>query len=85
MSKKKQTNLRTYLDEIQGEVCNIVGMYLGELKNREKLEGAPIHQIASAVGTILEKFTKHTAQPADNGLIEELIYALQNDDSSNDE
>lgn len=84
MSKKKQTNLHSYIEEIQGEVCNIVGMYLGELKNREKLEGAPIHQIASAVGTILEKFTKHIGQPADNGMLEELISALKNDDSSND-
>ena len=82
MKKTKQTNLRSYIDEIQGEVCGIVGMYLGELKNREKLEGTPIHQIASAVGTILEKFTKHTGQPQDNGMLEQLICALKNDDSS---
>ena len=82
MNKDEQANLRRYIDEIQGELCGLVGMYLGELKNREKLEGAPIHQVASALGTIIEKFTKHAAQPEDNGILEELICALKNDDSS---
>ncbi|MFA7636772.1 MAG: hypothetical protein WCX81_03310 [Monoglobales bacterium] len=82
MKKKKQTTLHTYIDEIQGDLCKIVGMYLGELKNREKLEGAPINQVASALGTIIEKFSKHSRADEDNGILEELITSLKNDDSS---
>lgn len=82
MKKEKQTNLRGYIEQIQDELCGIVGMYLGELKNREKLENTPIHQIASAVGVIVEKFSKHIGQQQDNGILEELISALKNNDSS---
>ena len=58
-------------------------MYLRELSNREKLENAPINQIASALGVIIEKFTKNADTSRDDGIIEELINGLKNNDSSN--
>ena len=82
MSKKKQKNLRAYMEQLQGKLCDIVDMYLGELSSREKLENAPINQIASALGVIIEKFTKNAADQEDNGMLEELISGLKNNDSS---
>lgn len=64
-------------------MCKIVDMYLRELSNREKLENAPINQIASALGVIIEKFTKNADTSRDDGMIEELINGLKNNDSSN--
>lgn len=68
---------------MQGKMCKIVDMYLRELSNREKLENAPINQIASALGVIIEKFTKNADTSRDDGMIEELINGLKNNDSSN--
>ncbi len=82
MRKKKQKNLRLHIEELQGKLCDVVDMYLSELSSREKLENAPINQIASALGVLIEKFTKNTADSGDNGMLEELISGLKNNDSS---
>ena len=82
MRKKKQKNLRLHIEELQGKLCDVVDMYLSELSSREKLENAPINQIASALGVLIEKFTKNSADSGDNGMLEELISGLKNNDSS---
>ena len=82
MRKKKQKNLRLHIEELQGKLCDVVDMYLSELSSREKLENAPINQIASALGVLIEKFTKNSADSGDNGMLEELISELKNNDSS---
>lgn len=82
MRKKKQKNLRVHMEELQGKLCDVVDMYLSELSSREKIENAPINQIASALGVLIEKFTKNTADSGDNGMLEELISGLKNNDSS---
>lgn len=82
MSRKKQKSLKGYIENVQGDLCKIVDIYLSELSNPEKIEGAPINQIASALGTIIEKFTKNSGSEPDNGMLEQLIADLKNDDSS---
>lgn len=82
MSRKKKKNLQVHLDELQGKLCDVVDMYLSELSSREKIENAPINQIASALGVLIEKFTKNAAANQDNGMLEELISGLKNNDSS---
>ena len=82
MRKNRQKNLRAYMEELQGKLCDIVDMYLNELSCREKLENAPINQIASALGVLIEKFTKNAPDDVDNGMLEELISGLKNNDSS---
>ena len=82
MRKKKQKNLRVHMEELQGKLCDVVDMYLSELSSREKIENAPINQIASALGVLIEKFTKNAPDDGDNGMLEELISGLKNNDSS---
>ncbi len=36
----------------------LIRLYMRELSRPEKLEGAPLNQIASALGTLVEKFGK---------------------------
>ena len=45
MSRKKQKSLRGYIEDVQGELCKIVDIYLSELSNREKIEGALLNSI----------------------------------------
>ena len=59
MIENQHKNLRSYIEVLQEELCSIVDMYLKELSNRDKLENAPINQVASALGVIIEKFTKN--------------------------
>ena len=82
MRKKKKKNLRVHMEELQGKLCDVVDMYLSELSSREKIENAPINQIASALGVLIEKFTKNAPDDVDNGMLEELISGLKNNDSS---
>ena len=82
MRKKKQKNLRIHMEELQGKLCDVVDMYLSELSSREKIENAPINQIASALGVLIEKFTKNAPGGEDNGMLEQLIEGLKKDDSS---
>lgn len=82
MRKKKQKNLRVHMEELQGKLCDVVDMYLSELSSREKIENAPINQIASVLGVLIEKFTKNAPGSEDNGMLEQLIEGLKKDDSS---
>ena len=82
MRKKKQKNLRVHMEELQGKLCDVVDLYLSELSSREKIENAPINQIASALGVLIEKFTKNAPGVEDNGMLEQLIEGLKKDDSS---
>lgn len=85
MTENQHKNLRSYIEVLQDELCGIVDMYLKELSNRDKLENAPINQVASALGVIIEKFTKNIGQQEDNGMILDLIRGLKNNDSSSDD
>lgn len=46
----------------------LIRLYMKELSRPEKLEGAPINQIASALGTLIEKFGKQ-AESGGSGTI----------------
>ena len=45
------------MEENSTEFYRLLDLYLEILGSREKLEDSPINQIASAFGTIIEKFT----------------------------
>ena len=55
--KKKEKSFSEYIEAQTGEFYKLLDLYLEILGSREKLEASPINQIASAFGTIIEKFT----------------------------
>ena len=46
------------LEKNRARAEKLIRLYMKELSRPEKLEGAPINQIASALGTLIEKFGK---------------------------
>lgn len=54
---KKAKSVSDYMAENSDEFYRLLDLYIEILGSREKLEGSPINQIASAFGTIVEKFT----------------------------
>lgn len=46
------------VEKNRAQAQKLIKLYMKELSRPEKLEGAPINQIASALGTLIEKFGK---------------------------
>lgn len=57
--KKEQNTLEMldYMDSKKERVQEIIGVYLGVLTDPEKLEGATLQQITTALGTLIDKWT----------------------------
>nr|DAP71999.1 MAG TPA: helix-turn-helix domain protein [Caudoviricetes sp.] len=58
--KKEQNtqDMLSYMDSRKERVQEIIDVYLGALTDPEKLEGATLQQITTALGTLIDKWTK---------------------------
>lgn len=58
--KKEQNtqDMLSYMDSRKERVQEIIDVYLGVLTDSEKLEGATLQQITTALGTLIDKWTK---------------------------
>ncbi len=56
--EKRSESVSEHIAGKADEVCSIVDGILSELQNRERLESAPLNQISSALGTLVDKFSK---------------------------
>ena len=57
---KKEENAQdmlSYMDSKKERVQEIIDVYLGTLTDPEKLEGATLQQITTALGTLIDKWT----------------------------
>lgn len=57
--KSGTREIARYMEERKDMVCDLIGIYLDELMSKDRLKKAPINQIASAMGTVIDKFIKH--------------------------
>ena len=57
--KKEQNtqDMLSYMDSKKERVQEIIDVYLGVLTDPEKLEGATLQQITTALGTLIDKWT----------------------------
>ena len=57
--KKEQNtqNMLSYMESKKVRVQEIIDVYLGVLTDPEKLEGATLQQITTALGTLIDKWT----------------------------
>lgn len=57
--KKEQNtqDMLSYMDSKKERVQEIIDVYLGALTDPEKLEGATLQQITTALGTLIDKWT----------------------------
>lgn len=65
-NEKKETDL---IEKNRARAEKLIKLYMKELSRPEKLEGAPINQIASALGTLVEKFGKKTTENEEGPII----------------
>ncbi len=85
--KKKEENtadMLSYMDEKKDKAQKIIDVYLDKLLSEEKLETASLSQIATALGIIIDKFTKNTASGNDSlnkldGLLKEFHDAIKSE------
>lgn len=59
--QKKEENAKSilaHMDEKKDVVCEIIDKYLAELANPERLENSSTREIATALGIVVDKFTK---------------------------
>ena len=73
----KRGTISEFMEEKNAEICDIIDTYLSVLSDSERIAAAPLNQIASALGTVIDKFTKNANANADNGKLEKLIAALK--------
>ncbi len=53
---------KNLIDKNMARAQKLIRLYMKELSRPEKLEEAPLNQIASALGTLVEKFGKEQSK-----------------------
>ena len=77
-TQKKAENtldMLEYMDSRKGQAQGIIDTYLEALADPEKLENASLQQIATALGIVVDKFTKTT--PAGENALSKLDEVLK--------
>lgn len=65
---KKEQNTAEILDYMErqsDDVCKVLGLYLGELKNPEKIKSAGLREIATTMAILIDKYTADYGKAAD--------------------
>lgn len=76
---KKEENSKSildHMDEIKGDVCNLLDTMLECMKDKARLEKATLSQIATAFGIIVDKFTQREQPTPDSTAANNLLEAL---------
>lgn len=59
VAQKKEENtadILAYMEQQQSEVRNVLGLYLEELKNPEKIKAAGLREIATTMAILIDKY-----------------------------
>lgn len=65
--KKEQNtaDILDYMERQSNDVCKVLGLYLGELKNPEKIKSAGPREIATTMAILIDKYTADYGKAAD--------------------
>lgn len=85
--QKKEENtldMLAYMDSKKTEAQGIIDLYLKALVDPKKLEKAPLSQIATSLGIVVDKFTRNTANGGSSldkldGLLKEFKDAVESE------
>lgn len=61
LAEKQEENTKDvlkYMEEKKDKVCELIGAYIEAMLTPEKIEEASVNQLSTALGTIIDKFTK---------------------------
>lgn len=78
--QKKEENtadVLAYMDEHKDLVCSFIGLGLKALNDPDKIDGASLTQITTAIGTLIDKWAMISGVPSDNGKEDELSKSLR--------
>ena len=65
-----------HIDAKRKDACDFISKCLSIMADDDKLEKASVNQIASAMGIVIEKFTKNLSKD-DTSYIDEILKAVQ--------
>lgn len=78
--QKKEENtadVLAYMDEHKDLVCSFIGLGLKALNDPDKIDGASLTQITTAIGTLIDKWALISGAPSDNAKEDELSKSLR--------
>lgn len=85
-TQKKEQNtaeVLAYMDGRKNDVCALIDLFLAELRNKEKIEATPLHQIATTMGIVIDKFTANESAAntvrKENNLLEAIVKSAGED------
>ena len=53
----KENVILNHIDSKKQDVCHLIDELLREIGSEERISGAPLNQLASVVGTLIDKFS----------------------------
>lgn len=75
MAKKEaKDDVDKYMEKKQKDALKFISKCLDTMSSEEKLSNAPINQIASAMGIVMDKFTKK--EDDGEGALKEILKAV---------
>lgn len=60
------TDMLSFMDSRKGKMQEIIDLYLAALTDPERIENAPLSQLATALGAIVDRATKNTTASNDS-------------------
>ena len=69
MADTKKGSQQDIIEKNRKKAAKVIKLYMDELLRPEKFSEAPINQIASALGTLVEKFGKLEREACDSKII----------------
>lgn len=80
VAEKKEENTRvvlSYMDSHKRDVCTLIGALLKELKKPERLAAAPLRELATTMGILIDKFTANELSKPDSTVSNNLFEAIK--------
>lgn len=65
-----------YMDSLKGVACDILDSLLAAMSDEEKINRASLSQIATALGILIDKFTKYEQPKTDDTAANNLLEAI---------
>ena len=78
VAQKKEQNtadILEYMENKKQDVCEIIGLYLGYLRDPKKLDKASVQSIATSLGIVIDKFTQGAEKRPDTSMFENIVKA----------
>ena len=76
LNKEARDDVISYIDTKRKDACDFINKCLSIMADDDKLSKASVNQIASAMGIVIEKFTKNLSKD-DTSYIDEILKAVQ--------